>query len=244
MDSTKNMNAALRIMTVGILSLVFVSSAMGEDVEELIDQLGSLSKDKAKEASNKLAAIGRPVVPEVAKALRSRNRHRRRFAARALREIGQDADNAIPALFESLDDSDALTREYAVEALAKMTKQANQVLPMLKEAMENGDKDLREQAGLAIIQLTKSLESQGRAESDEQRVAGSDSAETAINSKDMNSTVQQERSQSDSSNVNTDSDVNPSTKREFTWPAPILLIRAALLTFVLGGFFMLLYVYR
>ena len=98
----------------------------------------------------------------------SKSRRRGRFAARTLRQIGPDAAEAIPALFESLKDPDALTREYAVEALGKMVNQADQVMPVLRQATNDSDQGVREHAQAAIAHLTTLLKSKEQAESTQQ----------------------------------------------------------------------------
>lgn len=136
-----------------------VAPAQADNVASLIKELGAWSNDKAKEASDKLAAMGKPVVSQVAEALNSKSRRRGRFAARTLRQMGPDAAEAIPALLESLTDTDALTREYAVEALAQMVGQAEQIIPALHRVIDDQDEDVRRQARLAIARLTEALKS-------------------------------------------------------------------------------------
>ena len=111
------------VVAIGILNLALVSTAVGDVTATLIQQLGSWSKNKAKKASDELAAMGSEVVPELIEALNGKGRRQRRFTARTLRQIGQDEADAIPALCRSLEAPDALTREYAVEALGKMSNQ-------------------------------------------------------------------------------------------------------------------------
>ncbi|MEA3227078.1 MAG: HEAT repeat domain-containing protein [Planctomycetota bacterium] len=244
-----NMNAIQRIVAaIGILNLGFTSTVIGGDVAALIEQLGAWNKNQAKKASDELAAMGKPVVSEVANALSGKGRRRGRFAARTLRQIGQDAADAIPALSKSLNAPDALTREYAVEALAKMVKQADQVIPVLQEAMNDGSEDLREKARLAIIQLTESLESQGQVESTRQLATETHSTETAAQNKDTTKVVQHELLRSNSANTSGGSVVlgadSPGKKGHFGKLSLMMFIRSALLTFVVAGFFLLLYVCR
>jgi len=153
------------VVAIGILNLGLVSTVVGDDTATLIQQLGSWSKNKAKKASDELAAMGSKVVPELIEALNGKGRRQRRFAARTLRQVGQDAADAIPALSKALEDSDALTREYAVEALGKMVKEADQVIPVLTEARKDRDRNVREQARAAIVRLTELRKLQGQADS-------------------------------------------------------------------------------
>jgi len=231
----KEMNITRRIVASMSLVLVgLVPAVRADDVASLIKQLGAWSNDKAKEASDELTAMGKPVVPEVAKALSSRSRRRGRFAARTLRQIGPDAADAIPALFESLKDTDALTREYAVEALATMARQAERVIPILQQLINDGDEDVREKARLAIARLTKSLESRGQREPGPQPPTETPSAGTASppNIADAgNSPVVL---------------AAPSLEKESLSGklSPIIFVRFALIAFIVVGFFSLLYFYR
>ena len=192
--------------------------------------------------------MGKPVVPEVARALSSKSRRRGRFAARTLRQIGPDAAEAIPDLSESLKDSDALTREYAVEALAKMLKQADQLIPVLQGMTNDENEDVRNQARLAIVGLTEALKSRDQAESVQQPVGETPITLTGPQNNAVANPVQHEPSQPSSADV-TDSSAVPGTyypeKRGYSVKfSPMMFIRLALLAFVVVGFFSLLYFYR
>lgn len=216
---TKEMNITRRIVvSIGLVFVGLAGAARADDVAPLIKQLGSWSTDKAKKASDELAAMGKSVVPEVAKALGSRSRRRGRFAARTLRQIGPDAADAISALAKSLKDSDGLTREYAVEALGKMVGQAERVIGILRQVSDDRDRDVREQASLAIARLTESPKSPDQIESAPQPAVDAAPAVLAA----------------------------PAPKKE-SLPdklTPIIVIRFALIAFVVAGFFSLLYVNR
>lgn len=230
LGETKEMGMTPRILV--SISLVLVGLApvaRADDVASLIKQLGAWSNDKAKKASDELTGMGKPVVPQVAKALSSPSRRRGRFAARTLRQIGQDAASAIPELCKSLEDSDALTREYAVEALATMTAQAEKVIDALQRATNDTEENVREKARLAITQLTESLKSRGQTEPPPQPAPEPapqpDTAEAGNNPTVL---------------------AAPSAKKES--PSykltPIIFIRFALIAFIVVGFFSLLYVNR
>ena len=221
------------------MSLVFVGlgpAVRADDVAPLIKQLGAWSNNKAKKASDELTAIGKPVVSEVAKALSSKSRRRGRFAARTLRQIGPDAADAIPALFESLKDTDALTREYAVEALATMVGQAERVIPILQQVTNDPDEDVREKARLAIVRLTESLKSRDQRGPAPQPPAETPSAGSASqpNSADAGNS-------SASAVLAARSPEKESLSGKLT---PIIFIRCALIAFIVVGFFSLLYFYR
>jgi hypothetical protein len=143
--------AFVAIISTLIIGLNF--SAFASDIPSLIKDLGDRNKDEAKKASEELALIGKPAVPELIKALSSKSTNQRRYAARALRKIGQDAADAIPALAKSLQDSDTETRIYAVEALGNMIQQANEVIPLLQKASRDKHKGVREAVEAAIKKL-------------------------------------------------------------------------------------------
>ena len=232
---TKEMNITRRMVVSMSLVLVgLVPAVRADDVASLIKQLGAWSNDKAKKASDELTAIGKPVVSEVAKALSSKSRRRGRFAARTLRQIGPDAADAIPALFESLKDTDVLTREYAVEALAVMVGQAERVIPILQQVANDGDENVREKARLAIVRLTESLKSRDQRGPAPQPPAETPSAETA--------------SQPNSAETRNSSAVLAARSLEKESLSgklsPIIFVRFALIAFIVVGFFSLLYFNR
>ena len=234
---TKEMNTTRRIVvSVSLVLVGLVPAVRADDVASLIKQLGAWSNDKAKKASDELTAIGKPVVSQVAKALSSKSRRRGRFAARTLRQIGPDAADAIPALFESLEDTDALTREYAVEALATMLGQAERVIPMLQQVSNDGDRDVREKARLAIVRLTESLRSRDQREPAPQPPTETPSAETAS----------QPNSAEAGNNAASAVLAAPSPEKKGLSGklSPIILVRFALIAFIVVGFFSLLYFNR
>jgi len=157
LGSGKMSKKSIFVSVVLALSISINSLTFASDISSLIKDLGDWNKDKAKEASEELAMIGKPAIPGLIKALSSKSRNRRRYATRALRQIGQDASEAIPALAKMLDDSDDNTREYAVEALGNMTQQVDKVMPILKKARKDNDKDVRKEAKRAIEKLKSKL---------------------------------------------------------------------------------------
>lgn len=145
---------SMRSSLVAMVLLVISVSVYASDISSLIKDLGT--KAKAKDASEALAKIGKPAVPALVEALRDKDRHRARYAARALRHIGQDAADAIPALSRSLEDPDTETRVYAVEALEKMIQQADEIIPVLQKATRDKRDDVRKAAEAAINKLQSS----------------------------------------------------------------------------------------
>ena len=236
------------VVTIAILCSGLTSAAFGDDIASLIEQLGDWNKNKAKKASDELAAMGEPVVPELIKALNSKSRRRRRFAARALRQIGQDAADAIPALSDSLKDPDALTREYSIEALGKMVDQADRVIPVLTEATKDRDKDIGDQARLAIVRLTEMIKSKEQRVSTRQPPAAASSPKVATQSTGTTDVAQSEPLQPNGTDVNHSSAVSgarsPQEWGYFGKHKLMVLIRCVLFASVMAGFFSLLYLYR
>ncbi|MHC4355212.1 MAG: glycosyltransferase family 39 protein [Planctomycetota bacterium] len=232
------------VITVGVLCFGLAPVVRGNDVASLIKQLSARNNDRAKRASDELAAMGESVVPELAKALESGNHRRRRFAARALRQIGQDAADAIPALSKSLKDTDVLTREYAVEALGTMVKQAEQVIPVLRQVAEDDDNNVREKAKLAIARLTGYIRSQGK--SVEQPAVVDVSPRTAGQSEDTAELIQSGTSQptGTGSSLAVSGANSPGQKMYFRQSGLMVLIRCSLLAIIVIGFFALLYICR
>jgi len=135
----------ISLICISLIVIMYGSSVtFGSSVSSLIKDLGSWDKKVAKEASEKLSKRGKSVVPELINAMD--NKDRRKYATRTLREIGQDASDAIPALIKAASDSDEDTRAYAVEALGKMVSQAEQVLPCLEKALNDKSSDVKAKA--------------------------------------------------------------------------------------------------
>jgi len=150
MSDKRKILLGIFIVTVTSTSLIFAS-----DISSLIRDLGN--KEKAKDASVALAKIGEPSVPALIKALEGKNKYRKRYAARAIREMGQLGSKAIPALEKLLKDWDVPTREYVVEALGNMVLQAPQVLPILEKAKKDRSKDVAKKSKLAIEKIKAAL---------------------------------------------------------------------------------------
>lgn len=149
-----------KVFTATIFTAFFCLSSpvFSSDIDTLIKDLGN--KDKAKNASIELAKIGKPAVPAIIKALGENDKYAKRYAARALREMGEEASDAIPALSNAIKDSDSQTREYAVEALGNMVNESEQVIPVLKKATKDGDSDVKKKAKEAVNKLQSSSSGQ------------------------------------------------------------------------------------
>ncbi len=232
---TKPVNVKRTIMVaICILHLGLAAATAQQDVASLVDQLGAWNKDKAKKASEELAAMGRKVVPELVEALHDGDYRRQRFAARSLRQIGQDAADAIPALIAALEYSDELTREYAVEALGKMANQADQVMPVLRKATKDDNRSVREHARASIAHLTGLLKSQ-----EQGGPAQRPPAARNTNNNGVSKTEPPQSNVNDAENDTAALGSVSSAKQNLMTP-----IRCALFACLIAGFFTILYVYR
>jgi HEAT repeat protein len=89
-----------------------------EAVAPLIARLPDRSAYVGRLAADALGQFGKPAVKALIDALREGETTARAGAARALSAI--QSEEAIPALYQALDDSSALVTYYAEEALEKM----------------------------------------------------------------------------------------------------------------------------
>jgi len=199
MSTKRNILLAIFIVTVISTSLIFAS-----DISSIIGDLGDGNNEKAKDASDKLARIGKPAVGHLIAALSSNDTQRKRYGARALRGIGQDAADAIPALSKLLEDRDTRTREYAVEALGNMVLQAPQVLPMLEKAKKDRSKDVADKARLAIEKIKTDVKkadgSSSESASKEAREAKSNESIKTISQENVSPTTVKSSSETKESN--------------------------------------------
>ena len=145
------------------LVLIFTSAIMAiaatSNISDLIDDLGN--KKAAKDASEELARIGKEAIPDLEEALRHGSKYQKRYAARAIRQMGQGGAIAIQALSETIKhNKDAQTREYAVQALGSMHDDAKTVIPILEKAKKDSNKDVAKEARKSIDRLQRRPESQ------------------------------------------------------------------------------------
>ena len=145
-----------RFFAGAILTVCFCLNSIGfsSDIASLIKDLGD--KEKAKTASGELAKIGKAAVPALIKVLEGNDKYSKRYAARALRGMGEEASDAIPALSKALNDLDSQTRGYAVEALGNMVNEGDQVIAVLKKAGKDSDSDVKKKATEALKKLQSS----------------------------------------------------------------------------------------
>jgi beta-lactamase regulating signal transducer with metallopeptidase domain/HEAT repeat protein len=81
--------------------------------------------------------IGAAGVPALTAAVKSENRNVRRFAVKALKEVGTDARPAVPALLQAMKDEDLETRRRAIETVCVIDPHAKGFVPALSEALKD-----------------------------------------------------------------------------------------------------------
>ena len=80
----------------------------------------------------------------------------RSLAAETLRELGEHANEAIPALTKYLEHQDGVVRKWAAITLGKLGEHANEAIPALtKCAFEDRDDDVRRSAADALAKLSE-----------------------------------------------------------------------------------------
>ncbi len=93
--------------------------------------------DLPKAAAGSLAQIGPAAIPALKTALTDADPQVRRQAARALGQMGPDAEPAVQELTQALSDADAPVRQAAVLALGKIGPAAAPAIPALIEALDD-----------------------------------------------------------------------------------------------------------
>lgn len=101
-----------------------------------------LSKDNyygvRAETAEMLGKIGGPAVPALARALYEEDL--KFYAVQALAKIGRDAEEAIPALIQALDDDMAKVRYYSAKTLSKIGPRAKDAIPKLVRMLDVPEK--------------------------------------------------------------------------------------------------------
>jgi len=106
-----------------------------------------------------LGPVAKPLVPELAKALRHMDVQP--FAEQWLGGLGPDAEAAIPALVEILKDKKNSTRCMAAQNLAHIAIHRPQdVLPVLNECSQDTNNNVRFEAGLALKILAREADTE------------------------------------------------------------------------------------
>ncbi len=96
-----------------------------------------------------LGTVAKPLVPEVAKALKHLDVQP--FAEQWFKELGPDAEAAIPVMVEILRDQKNSARFMAAQSLAHIAiHRPEEVLPVLNECLHDTNNLVRFQAGLAL----------------------------------------------------------------------------------------------
>ena len=95
---------------------------------------------------------------ELAQQLKSADVEARRTAARALGEMGNEAETAIPLLGDAVGDEDAEVRRLASYALGGMGPAARPALPALNKALEDQELSVRLSAAFAVQKIAPETE--------------------------------------------------------------------------------------
>lgn len=119
-----------------IKPLVDALSDQGPPIEYAINYFGPRVQDVASEA---LAEIGRPAVPELVEALCRRDKEARKHAARTLGKIGPPANDCFSVLTDVLNDDDEWVRWDAVRAIGKVGADPREVVPLLEGVFRRRD---------------------------------------------------------------------------------------------------------
>lgn len=120
------------------LSLVMLVAAVPAapykaDAARLLEQLKSKDAVKQDQAARELAVLGVQAVPALTEALRSDQEGVAGRAARLLRQIGEPAKDAVPALIARLNKKKGQSRDEAevIEALMRIAPHRNEAVPAL-----------------------------------------------------------------------------------------------------------------
>lgn len=103
------------------------------DVARLLGELKSKDTVKQDKAARELASLGPRAVPALIEALKSDTEGVVGRAARALKQIGPPAKDAVPALIARIDDNKGRSREDAevIEALMRIAPHRSEAVPAL-----------------------------------------------------------------------------------------------------------------
>ncbi|HWG43392.1 MAG TPA: M56 family metallopeptidase [Gemmataceae bacterium] len=109
-----------------------------------------------------ISKIGASSVPPLIAAVKGENRNARRFAVRALAELGTDARSAMPALLQAMNSNDVETRCLAITAVVQIDPHTKGVVSALIKALQDQEtaytamraiKDVGEEAKAATAGL-------------------------------------------------------------------------------------------
>lgn len=92
--------------------------------------------DVPRAAASSLAQIGPAAIPALKTALTDADPEVRRQAARALGQMGPEAEPAVPELTQALSDKEATVRLAAAQALGRIGPAAAPAIPALVDALD------------------------------------------------------------------------------------------------------------
>ena len=129
-----------------------MSASQRKQAVRLLHTLKTAKGPQRLRAAEKLARYGRSVVPPIMEMLQDNNV----WAAHALRLIGSEAEDAVPALIQSLTQGGVGgVRSFSATALGQIGPAAVQAIPALIKALEDERWNTRELAADALGYLSK-----------------------------------------------------------------------------------------
>jgi len=122
-----------------------------ESVAEKIPDLAEINNYQKKTSTRRyLSDMGKKILPQIYKLLRSKNMHLRMEASKIIRQIGDK--ESIPILIDLLDDDEGSVRWIAAEGLVHIGRDS--ILPLLNKIVEKGnDKNFMAGARYALLRL-------------------------------------------------------------------------------------------
>ena len=136
------------LVSLCLVSLIGGCELQDHEIESLIAQVSDLN-DAGIAAANQLAAIGKPAIPALIKALGDSDSSVRRGAIAALSKIGEPA---VPALIGALGDYTSRVRLHAAWALGEgeVAKAAKKAVPALIMTLADEYEDVRATAAFSL----------------------------------------------------------------------------------------------
>ena len=123
--------------TGAVKALKGYASDSKDAVPALIGMLDHKQRNVRETAREALAELGTAVLLELMEALESDQLQTQMNAALVIKDIGPDAEDAVPKLIEALDDADQEMRVEVIHALVSIGPAAVEALPKLRDLAEN-----------------------------------------------------------------------------------------------------------
>lgn len=121
-------------------------AALTEKIEKLVKQLGDRRFRTRQEAQQELMKIGRPAVPALRTALRSRDAEVRKLA----REVLEKVQSSIDYLIDELKDGKVTAIKDAADTLQRLGPKAKKAVPELVKLLKHKNEDVRDAVASAL----------------------------------------------------------------------------------------------